>query len=175
MPDIEEVKRAHSQAMKILSRRDLSEAQLKDKLRVKGFSEAAVEGALARLKDCNHIDDARFALNWGRSRINARKIGARRLRQELYQKQLDAGIIEDTVNALFAEMDETALARQCADKKLTTMRGLGHEIQRRRLAQHLYGKGFDTHTVYAVLRETVPGGEDGMSGSNRNLRDFNGI
>ncbi len=157
MADAEEVKKARSQGLKILSRRDQSAGQLAEKLRTKGFSDSAVRGTLDYLQDLNYLDDARFALNWGRSRIASMRIGARRLRQELFQKQLDSAIIEHTLTVLFSEADETTLATECARKKLSALTGLDRQIQRRRLAQHLYGKGFNTDTVYSVLKQMTPG------------------
>ncbi|NIQ00778.1 MAG: RecX family transcriptional regulator [Nitrospinaceae bacterium] len=126
-------------------------------MRDKGYSAAAVRKTLDTLVEQGCLDDRRFALNWGRSRVASKTIGPYRLRRELAAKGLPESVVDSTVETLYQEHDEPGLARTCAAKKLAGLERLDRDKQRRRLAQHLQRKGFSAELVYQTVQQLVPG------------------
>ena len=76
-----------------------------------------MDETLIFLEDNDYINDPRFALNFGRSRIENKKVGKLRLEKELKEKGLENQIISGTLNFLYEEYDEREIAMACAKKK----------------------------------------------------------
>lgn len=99
---------AKDYAMAILSRRSISEKELLDKLLQKPHSEnispedweQAAEAAVERMKELGLVDDEDYAGKLARDLSRLRKLGPRRIRQELMQKGVDRELAEEAVEDL---------------------------------------------------------------------------
>ena len=118
MPHQEELKNARKTAIKYLAYRDRSRSEISCHLVEKKISPETVEKTLAYLEKNRYIDDPRFALQFGQSRIENKRVGKLRLRRELRDKGLDDSLINKTLNSLYAERDESEIALACAKRKL---------------------------------------------------------
>ncbi|MFQ5449782.1 MAG: regulatory protein RecX [Nitrospinaceae bacterium] len=156
MPTHDELKKARSFAFKLLSYKDRTRQEIAGRLLQKGFSSSIIQKTLDGLTSLHYLDDKRFALDWGRSRIETKKVAKRKLWQELSAKGLEPEIIGQTLDILYSEIDETMLAKRCAQKKLSLLKGLGLEIQKRRLAQFLYRKGYPSDIIFQTVNELIP-------------------
>ena len=155
MPYKEESKKARSCAIRYLVYRDRSRNEIARYLRGKRFSANAVDETLAFLEDHDYINDPRFALQFGRSRIENTKVGKLRLEQELKNKGIENQIINETVNFLYEEYDERKIAISCAKKKLQSSSTNDIQKERGRLARFLERKGFASSLVYQVVTQLV--------------------
>lgn len=156
MPNPDELKKARSAAFRYLSYRDRSRSEIAGCLSQKGHSKSIVKKTLDHLTELGYIDDARFGIAWGRSRISSKKVGPRRLQQELLAKGLSRDMVDRTLAVLYAEVDEEELALQCAEKKIAGLKGVDAEVKRRRLIQFLQRKGFPGNIVYKTVEELIP-------------------
>ena len=86
MPYEEESKNARRRAIRYLVYRDRSRNEIIRYLKKKHFSENAVDETLIFLENNEYINDKRFAMQFGRSRIVNKKIGRLRLGIELGDK-----------------------------------------------------------------------------------------
>lgn len=159
MPDREALKTAKTQAFKHLSYRDRSKRELAQHLEKKGHTPSIIQETLQVLAELNYINDQRFAMEWGRSRVERKKFGKKRLRHELSAKGISSPIIETTLDSLYDSNPEQDLALACASKKLASLHGLEPEKKTRRLAQFLQRRGFSTDIIYETLKATNHGGE----------------
>src|SRR5262245_29551432 len=89
----EQADRALSAALRALDARPRSTAELRLRLKRKGFDPESVDAALARLTELGLLDDQTFARAWVENRQNARPRGTSALRDELRRKGVDAEII----------------------------------------------------------------------------------
>ena len=121
MPYEEESKNARRYAIRYLVYRDRSRDEIICYLKKKKISANAVDKTLIFLENNNYINDERFAMQFGRSRILNKKIGKLRLELELRNKGLKNQIVEETLKALYEEYDENAIALSSAKKKLQTI------------------------------------------------------
>ena len=156
MPYEEESKNARRRAIRYLVYRDRSRNEIIRYLNGKKFSADAVNETLIFLESNDYINDDRFAMQFGRSRIVNKKIGRLRLGLELGNKGLERKIIEETLNSLYEEYDEKKIAMSCAKKKLTTYSSSNSEKDRRRIAKFLERKGFPSGIIYKVVTQLVP-------------------
>jgi len=101
-------------AMRLLTRREHSSQELKQKLIYKGFDSGLVDNLLRDLRQEGLLSDKRFAESYMRSRIS-RGYGPVRIKQELRQRGTNEEVIEATV----VEGDEQwlELARNVRQKK----------------------------------------------------------
>ena len=152
MPDREALKTAKSQALRYLAYRDRSERELILYLGKKGHAPSVIQKTLQDLAKLNYINDQRFAMEWGRSRIEEKKFGKERVRNELSAKGVANHIIETTLNSLYNSHPERDLAQACVSKKLASLRGLEPEKKTRRLVQYLQRRGFSADIIYETLR-----------------------
>ena len=156
MPYEEESKNARRRAIRYLVYRDRSRNEIIRYLKKKKFSENAVDETLIFLENNEYINDERFAMQFGRSRIVNKKIGRLRLGLELGDKGLERQIIEETLSSLYEEYDEKKIALSCAKKKLATYEPSNSERDRRRIANFLGRKGFPSGIIYEVVTQLVP-------------------
>ena len=156
MPYEEESKNARRRAIRYLVYRDRSRNEIIHYLHGKKFSANAVDKTIIFLESNDYINDERFAMQFGRSRIVNKKIGRLRLGLELVNKGLERKIIKETLNSLYEEYDEKKIAMSCAKKKLATYSPSNSEKDRRRIAKFLERKGFPSGIIYKVVTQLVP-------------------
>ena len=156
MPYKEESKKARRCAIQYLAYRDRSRSEIFRYLKGKGFSANAVDETLIFLKDNDYISDPRFALQFGRFRIENKELGKLRLEREFKDKGLENQIIHEVLSSLYKEFDEQEIAMTCAKKKLESLSSNDIKKKRGRLAKFLERKGFVSSHVYQVVTQLIP-------------------
>lgn len=91
-------------ACRLLGQRAYSAAGLAAKMRAKGFSPRAVEQAALDLTRQGYLNDARLAAELTQ-RFQTRGFGPAAIRQKLVHHQLDAALIEQTLEARQADLE----------------------------------------------------------------------
>jgi regulatory protein len=146
-------KEARKKAMDYLARREYGQRELEQKLIAAGFESVTVAATVEKLTGEGLQDDRRFIENFVHSRINQGK-GPIRVRQELGERGLNAGMIEAVLEDV-AE-DWCALARQVRDKKFGP--GLPRDFKEKaRQMRFLQYRGFDSDHIQAAVS---PHGDD---------------
>ncbi|NMB90927.1 MAG: regulatory protein RecX [Chloroflexi bacterium] len=144
--DTEEV--AFQRALRFLSYRPRSEAEVGKKLTSAGFAEPVVERVVDRLRSSGLVEDSQFARTWVENRSTFRPRSQRILAMELRQK----GVADDDIQKALAETgDEEVLAYQAARQKIRRFEGLDREDFRKRLSAYLGRRGFSYGTVSSVV------------------------
>jgi len=144
----DENKLALNRALEILSRKPVTEKMLLDKLREKGFSEAAALFALEKLKDYGYIDDSKYA---GLYVETATDKGRLRLKKDLRNKGVSDEFIEE---ALPEPKNEFLRAQAVLTKYLKG--NLPETLKEKNKAyRYLLAKGFGYDTAAAVMNPLV--------------------
>ena len=128
--------------------------QLEDKLRDRGCEPDVARRVLDRMTEVGLVDDESYAEMYVRSKQETKGLAAGALRHELRQK----GVPDEVVDAALEEVDperEKEQARELVARRLRTMRGLGRDVQTRRLAGFLARKGYGPGVAYQVVREAL--------------------
>jgi len=136
-------------AMRLLTRREHSCQELKQKLQHKGFNAELVENVADQLQQEGLLSDARFAENYLRSRSN-KGYGPARIRQELKQR----GVDEDVISATVIEDDPEwfDLVRKVREKRFgkTLPGNLPERMKQQRFLQY---RGFNQQQLKFALSE----------------------
>jgi len=137
------------QAQDILSRRDHSEAEVRGKLRRKGFTPDQIDMAIRWLQEKRLLNDAAFARRYIAAVLSAKAVGRRWLKHKLQEKGIAASIQEEALNAALAPEQETALAERAA--AAWQRAHSQHASDRQRLVRHLLSRGFSWETISRAL------------------------
>ena len=144
---------AFTTALTLLSRRELSTRQLRDRLTRRKFTPDDIEAAIARLTADRTLDDRRVAIASARLEAAVRRRGRRRVLQRVRQLGIDDETAKTAVDQAFGDLDESALLDEAVARRL---RGRSaRDLDARALARIVRGlvaQGFDAGQVYARLR-----------------------
>ena len=144
---------AYTSALTLLSRRELSIEQLRDRLSRRKFTSEDLEPVIQRLVADRTLDDRRVAGALARSAVSLKGQGRRRVLQRLHQMGISTEIAANAVQDVFDEVDEGQLLDRAIDKRLrgTPLASLEAK-DRAKLVRHLVGRGFDASQVLSRLR-----------------------
>jgi regulatory protein len=141
--------------MQILSRRMISERDLRRKLSTERRSPATRDEAMAHLKRYGFYDDSRYAAALIRSQM-ARGVKSRLyLKQKLWEKGIDKEIAERAIETELEGFDEKDAVMELAKKKLRSLKRLPADKTRNRLISFLRGKGFSWDTINSTVRTVL--------------------
>ena len=142
---------AFNRALRSLSYRARSEAEMRKYLSDKGFSDHVSQTVIDRLKDERLINDPRFAQDWIDNRVSFRPRSQTQLRFELRNKGLSEDLIEDALQE--ADLDDIELACVAGKKLVGRYARLGWLDFRQKLGAALARRGFSYETVRSVTRQ----------------------
>lgn len=142
-----DAKRAKEKALWLISYRDHSEGELRQKL-LRDFGEEAVDKAVHRLCELGLINDENFARKYAES-LSHKHMSQRQIQQKLRQKGLDRDLTSEAVEDL--DLDEKEEIRALINKKY--LRKLSDEGDLRRTIAALQRRGFGYSDIRSVIEE----------------------
>lgn len=142
-----DARRAKEKALWLISYRDHSEGELRQKLS-KDFGEEAVDKAVEKLLELNLINDEGFAKKYAES-LSQKHLSNRQIVQKLRQKGIAKDLTEETVEDL--DLDEKDEIRALINKKY--IRKLNDEADLRRTIAALQRRGFGYSDIRSVINE----------------------
>ena len=145
---------AYVTALKMLARRELSEAQVRTRLARREFEPGAIDEAVARLQAARALDDRRTALACARTEAHVKRHGRLRALRTVEALGIDRGLARAAVAEVFGEIDEDALIAQALDRRLRQAEIIEAAVARR-LYRYLLAQGFDAGRVHAAIRNRL--------------------
>ena len=144
---------AYTLALTLLSARELSEAQLRTRLKRRQIDDEEIAAAISRLKQDGTLDDRRVAMAVGRMETVIRGRGRARAVQKIRQAGIDGDTADEAVREIFEEVDEEALLDQAIARKLrgTAAKDLDDK-GKARVVRSLAGQGFRLDAVLKRLK-----------------------
>lgn len=151
LPSQEEVQKARQAGMAYLGAQDRTVRQMRERLKKKEFSAAAIDAAVADLERLKLLDDYRFARRWVESRLAGKPAGARKFSQDLRQR----GVPVSVIDAVLEEFKDTLESEQVAVGLLVRQgwryASLEEQKAKRRMFGYLARRGYDM----AMARKAV--------------------
>lgn len=142
-------------ALRFLTRRLHSRAELSQKLRRAEYPEALIAETLDDLTRLGYLDDARFAQTRALAAMQHKQIGQRRAKIELLKTGVRDEVASRAVAEVYADSDSTAVARKLAEKQAPRLKKLPPDVARRRLAGMLQRRGFDYEAIRPLIDEVL--------------------
>jgi regulatory protein len=135
-------------AVKLLSVRRLTRAQLAQKLRDRGHDADSIEAALAECERRKYLDDRTYAQLLVKNLLERRALGSLRLLNELMRHGVDG----DLARAVIAELDDSDDAR--IDQALAKLESARPNDGYPQLGRRLERLGFGAPAIASALRRS---------------------
>jgi regulatory protein len=142
---------AYIDGLKMLARRELSEAQVRQRLARQGHPPEAIDLAVTRLREERAIDDARVAEAIARTQTSVRHRGKARVRLQIERAGVDRHTARRAVDGIFAGVDDDGLLEAALAKRLRGRKVIDDEREFARLFRYLVRQGFEPERVLAAL------------------------
>jgi regulatory protein len=147
---------AYVDGLKMLGRRELSEAQIRQRLARKEHDQQAIDEAVARLRGERAIDDVRVAAAIARTETSIRRRGKLRVRLQIERAGIAKAIARLAVDEVFGDLDGDAHIEAALDKRLRGRETIADDREFQRLFRFLTAQGFESDQVMKVLRARRP-------------------
>ena len=144
---------AYIDALKMLGRRELSEAQVRQRLARREYDEAEIDDAVARLLSERAIDDNRTAAAIARTETSFRKRGKLRVKRKIESAGIASATAKRAVDEVFEALDPDALLDSALAKRLRHGNTIADDREFNRLYRYLAGQGFESDRILARLKK----------------------
>ena len=146
-------RQAVNTAVRMLTRRDHSRYEVRQKLKQRGFGPEEIRAAVAECERFNYIDDERTAQVYI-GQLVRRGFGFRRIAIELKKKGLQGRNIEEILEQQQVEIDEREIARRVLQKKIKSFeRQTDPKKRRDKIYRFLDYRGFSRSLISELIRE----------------------
>lgn len=125
------------------------------KLRDMGMISQAIDEIVAHLIQHRFLNEERFAKSYARGKFNTKKWGRKRIVSELRLREISRFNIATALK----EIDEKSYLvtlDALAKKRLAQIKETHPQKRRKKLADYLLYRGWESHLVYGKLRELIP-------------------
>ncbi len=138
--------KAYNVAVRYLSYRQRSQAEVHKYLKAKDYDNATVELTIERLIELGMIDDAAFAASWISDRMRLKPRSRMRLTVELREKGIDSVIIESAMAELSRDDELDALRAIIAKKRFSY-------DSEAKLVNYLGSLGYNYYLIKEAVRD----------------------
>ena len=143
---------AYVDGLRMLARRELSEAQIRQRLARREHTAEAVDAAVERLLAERAIDDRRTAEAIARTQSSFKRRGKLRIRRQIEQAGIAPVTARMVVDEVFESVDQDAQLQASLATRLRGRERIADEREFARLYRYLIGQGFEVDTVLRALR-----------------------
>ena len=137
----------------MLARRELSVAQVRERLGRKGFDAAAVQDAISRLAANGTLDDLRVARAVARTCATVKRQGRSRVVRELANIGISRDVAQQVIAEVFGDLDEPALLDEALSRRLRGSISLSDPAARRRVFAALIRQGFSPEAITRAMKQ----------------------
>lgn len=146
-----DAKAAKLAAFDLLARKSWSARELTGRLKRRGAPDEIARAVVADLTSRGYVDDASFARFWAESRARGRRVGSRRLRQELLQKGIARDVAAAAVAAAFEGSPEGGRCLEAGRRRLPALLRGGLPRLAPRLRDYLVRRGYPMAEVIRTV------------------------
>jgi regulatory protein len=147
------VRAAYAAGLAMLARRELSEKQLRERLRRKDHGAEAIERAVERLRETGAVDDRRVAVSAARTEAQVRSRGRGYVLRKIESIGIAPEVAAAAVDEVFGALDEQALLARALSRRLRgPSAAIRDQAHFRRLYQQLVRQGFQPSAVLSALK-----------------------
>lgn len=146
--------RTLQRAVKLLAAKPRSIQELRERLLEKQWTdEAAVEHALAKLKEYGYLDDERFAFGFASYRVRQKPVGRQRLARDLQTKKVSKETADAALELVYQETPEEELIARAIEKRVRLRGRPATRQETKSLYDHLLRLGFSYDLIIRKVRE----------------------
>jgi len=125
------------------------------KLREMKMIPEAIDQIVVHLITENYLNEERFARSFTRGKFKIKKWGRNRIVSELKQRNISKYNIEHALREIDEEVYSNTL-NALAEKRLGQITEKNIQKRRKKLADYLLYRGWESHLVYEKIKQLVP-------------------
>src|SRR4051794_28373003 len=144
--------KAYVTGLQLLARRELSEAQVRQRLVRRGYVPDEIDAAISQLLEERALDDRRVAAAIAHTETRVRGRGRLRVKRQIEAAGISTSLAQDAVDAVFGEIDSDALLAAALERRLRGRATIEDDREFQRLYRYLSTQGFESDRVLAILR-----------------------
>ena len=129
--------------------------EVQTKLKEMGMIPIAIDDIISHLIEHNFLNEERFAKNFARGKFNIKSWGRVRITRELKFRKISEYNIKTALKE-FSDEDYFSKLDFIASKKLKTITETNIYKKRKKLADYLLYRGWETHLVYETTNALIP-------------------
>ncbi len=137
-------------ALKIISIKDRTEKELRDKLNEKGYQENDIDVVIEFLKEYKYIDDTSFAINYAKDCVCLKKWGKTRIKTELVRKGIDKELAQEAVENACEDSGSLVLSEM---KKRFKDADFSNPKERMRIFGYFARRGFSPNEIKGAINQ----------------------
>ncbi|MBT8268858.1 MAG: RecX family transcriptional regulator [Bacteroidia bacterium] len=149
------VEEAHEKLKRYCAYQERCHQDVKKKLKSMNMIDEAIDHIIVRLIEEDYLNEARFARTFVRGKFRIKKWGRYRLVSELQKRGLSKFTIKDAISEI-KEFEYIETFDALAEKRLASLNETNPLKKKRKLADYLLYRGWETHLVYAKVKELIP-------------------
>jgi len=134
---------------------DRCHAEVTSKLKEMRMIPMAIDEIIHHLIEHNFLNEERFAKSFARGKFNIKHWGRVRIIKELKFRKISEYNIKTALKE-FSEEDYFTKLDFIATKKLTSITETNIYKKRKKLADHLLYRGWESHLVYEITKALIP-------------------
>jgi len=139
-------------ALRILTRRDYSEAELRKRLNDRGFGSASIEATIQRCLELGYLDDVRYADNRAMSLVQQGRAVGRRLLLDLRQRGISEELAQQALEKALEINSEYQLLNELLEKRFPEFNyDSASAKERRRVVHFLQRRGFPLGRILDLI------------------------
>lgn len=134
---------------------DRCHKEVVSKLKEMGMIPLAIDTIIAQLIEDRFLNEERFAKSFARGKFKIKKWGKNRIVRELKFRNISKYNITTALKEIEPEVYLTTLDN-LAKKRLDQITETNTQKRRKKLADYLLYRGWESHLVYEKLKELIP-------------------
>ncbi len=146
---------AREYMFRILSRRDHSRKELKDKAHKKGYSGGFIDEILDEFEQKEYINDRKFAKKYAADKFEFNDWGPYKIRTQLFKKGISKPIAERVISNTFGNQAIKESMKALITKRKRRYQREPKEKRRKKVFDYLMRKGYDSENILKHLDELL--------------------
>ncbi len=130
-------------------------SEVRKKLTEMGMIPDAIDHIIVQLIRHDYLNESRFAETFVRGKFRIKKWGRHRLTLELKKKDISKTVIKNALEQI-NEQDYQNAFDQLAIKRLASLKEKNKYKKRKKLADYLLYRGWESHLVYDKVKSLIP-------------------
>ncbi len=146
---------AREYLFRILSRRDHSRKELRDKAYKKGYSGSFLEEILDEFEQKEYINDKKFALKYTADKFEFNNWGPYKIRTQLFKKGISKPDAEYCIREVFGDQAIKDSMTELIQKKKRRYQREPEEKRKKKIFDFLMRKGYDSQYILRYMDELL--------------------
>jgi len=142
-------------ALKLLTARSHSVAELRRKLRSRGVESGITETIIQELEARKYLNDEELSELYVQGLIEQKAYGRRWFFLRLLKRGIDKQVITEALDKVFSQINESDLAFQAASAKLKKLQADEPQTRAAKLVRFLRNRGFSEGLIVQVVRKRL--------------------